>query len=124
MNTSKVMDDVYEVIDEIRESAEYRYLKDAYDNLLSDKEGAKLIKDFDQAKAAYSLDPSNPLAIKNLSLKKKALYTFDLYKVYDKSLMVYNEKEKELEEKINDALFKENVKKIASYGCLKNDQKR
>ena len=117
MDTTKIMDDVYRLIDEIKKSPEYLNVKDAYDRLISDDVASKLIKEFNDLKIKFDKGED---VNKELSLKKKELYSNSLYIEYDKALLKYNKLAKDIEDKINKAIYKDNVRKIAESGC-KND---
>ena len=117
MDTTKIMDDVYRLIDEIKKSPEYLNVKDAYDKLMSDEKASILIKEFNDLKIRFDKGEE---VTKELSLKKKELYSNSLYKEYDKALIDYNKLAKDIEDKINKAIYKDNVRKIAESGC-KND---
>jgi len=125
MDTSLIMEKVYAVIDDIKQSPEYLNLKMALDNLMSDSVSAKLIQDFNLKKKDYEKNPIDPQTIRALSDVKKTLYQNSLYQLYDKALIVYNVKMKSLEDSINNALYPKELKEIAKCGCLKqHDQKR
>lgn len=118
MDYSVILDDLYQLTDEIKETKEYKTLKSSYDELMNNPQTIELIKIFNIDKANYN--ESNTQSIEKLSLSKKALYTHPLYIKYSNALIEYNKMIKEIETKINKTVYKDNVRKLSKSGC-KND---
>lgn len=118
MDYKDILLDVYSLTDEIKSTNEYKRLKSSYDNLCQNEETKVLIEKFNEDKLRYN--ENNSESIKRLSKSKKALYSHPLYIEYSNALIEYNKMIKEIENKINKAIYKENVRKIAKSGC-KND---
>ncbi len=123
MDTSDVMISLYDVIDEIKESTEYKALKESYNNLLNDNEASLLVDDFNHKKELYNTYPSKE-NIKALSSAKKALYSNKFYKIYSDNLLIYNTKISKLEKEINIAIFGDNLEEFKNLfhergGCIK-----
>ena len=118
MDFKIILEDVYSLTDEIKETKEYKRLKSAYDTLMSNSETINLIKAFNEDKNNYS--ENNEDSIKRLSNSKKALYTHPLYIEYSNALIEYNNMIKTIENKINKAIYKDNVRELSKSGC-KND---
>lgn len=118
MDYKIILEDVYSLTDEIKETKEYKRLKSSYDALMNNDETIKLIEEFNKDKNNYN--ENNDESIKRLSKSKKALYTHPLYIEYSNALIEYNNMINEIESKINKAIYKDNVRELSKSGC-KND---
>ena len=123
MDTSNVMSSLYDVIDEIKESTEYKNLKESYENLFLNPITKDLIDDFNHQKEMYNLNPSKENILK-LSNAKKALYEDKSYKLYSNNLLIYNTKISKLEKEVNIAIFGDNLEEFKNLlheqgGCIK-----
>ena len=123
MDTSNVMSSLYDEIDEIKESTEYKNLKESYENLFLNPVTKELIDDFNHQKEMYNLNPSKENILK-LSNAKKALYEDKSYKLYSNNLLIYNTKISKLEKEVNIAIFGDNLEEFKNLlheqgGCIK-----
>ncbi|MCR5741832.1 MAG: YlbF family regulator [Gammaproteobacteria bacterium] len=116
MDTTLILSDTYELIDEIKETKEYKLLKNSYEALYSNEEAKLLIEDFNLKKEAYKNNSEDKEVIKALSISKTNLYNNPLYKAYENALRDYNKMMGEIEMKINNSIYKENVRRIAKSG--------
>ena len=119
MDTTLIMEDTYNLIEEIKKSKEYLSLKESYNNLISDKDASILIEKFNRDKDNYNKDKNNKDYIKALSLSKKELYSHPLYNTYSDNLIAYNKMISSIEEKINKALYLDDVLDLSKSGCKK-----
>lgn len=119
MDTTLIMEDTYNLIEEIKKSKEYLSLKESYNNLISDKDASILIEKFNVDKDNYNKNKNNKDFIKALSLSKKELYSHPLYKTYSDNLIAYNKMISSIEEKINKALYLDDVLDLSKSGCKK-----
>ena len=104
MDSTKVIEKEYALIDEIKKMKEYIDLVNAYNNLMNDEESRKLIDEFNDAKRIEKVS-STKENILYLSNKKKNLYTNKLYIEYVNKLKIFNDSVSEIEKKINDFLY-------------------
>ncbi len=104
MDSTKVIEKEYALIDEIKKTKEYNDLVNAYNVLMNDDESKILIDEFNEAKTK-ELKSSTKENILDLSNKKKRLYTSKLYLEYIDKLKIYNDFVGEIEKKINSSLY-------------------
>ena len=116
-----VMENIYKLIDDIKKTEEYKETKDALLRLYSDELVKPLIREFNELKDIYEKYPTKSNASK-LSKVKTELYNNPLYKDYIQKLNTYNSEIEKIEEKINNALFNEELKKLLILEC-KHDKK-
>ena len=116
-----VMENIYKLIDDIKKTEEYKETKDALLRLYSDELVKPLIREFNELKDIYEKYPTKSNASK-LSKVKTELYNNPLYKDYIQKLNTYNSEIEKIEEKINNALFNEELKKLFILEC-KHDKK-
>lgn len=116
-----VMENIYKLIDDIKKTEEYKETKDALLRLYSDELVKPLIREFNELKDIYGKYPTKSNASK-LSKAKTELYNNPLYKDYIQKLNTYNSEIEKIEEKINNALFNEELKKLLILEC-KHDKK-
>ena len=111
MDLTEIINNTYNLTDEIKKTKEYLTLKEKYELLVNNDVSSLLIKEFNEAKSIYSTNPSKENT-HYLSLKKKALYENSLYIDYINALKEYNDFVKVIEITINDKIFSETVNNL------------
>ena len=116
MDTLLIENDVYSLVDEIKETKEYKTLKESYDILVNTAETKSLIDEFNLAKEEY-YKSENKDTLSKLSLAKAKLYSHPLYISYNERLIAYNKHIEKIEKLINKSLYGDEVLCLVKEKC-------
>ena len=111
-----VSENLYKLIDSIKESKEYNDVVESLNNLNSNTYTKDLIDSFIKYRDLYEKAPTKENA-RLLSQTKKELYTNELYKDYINKLNIYNNLIERIEKDIDNALYSSELKNLIKKRC-------